>query len=450
VVQHAIREFGVSLDELHNDSTTITFHGAHKASEKEQICRGQLTPAITWGHNKDHRPDLKQLLYILTVTKDGAVPVMFRIESGNTADDQTHQTTWNLLCQLSGERNFLYVADCKLATRENMAYIHQRGGRFLSVLPRTRSEDATFREQMTRQDTVWRALWDKTDENGDVIDRYFVCDPPTTSVEGYRLVWYRSTRKAELDALVRSQHIERALQELKTLGEKLRSPRTRYRQEAKVAQAVADILTERDVAQWLKVQIHLREVETYKQDGRGRPTQKTRFVKHVDQRFDLTCTMNQVQIDQDRLCDGIFPLISNEFNLTELDLLWAYKRQPAIEQRFSQMKSDFSVAPVYLQSNMRIQSLLCLYFFALLVEALLERELRKAMQSSGLKTLPLYPEGRDCRHPTTRRVIDVFENVQRHLLQIPGQSSTVMYTELSVLQRSILKLLGVPAANYGH
>ena len=27
VVGHAVRQFGVSLDELHNDSTTITFHG---------------------------------------------------------------------------------------------------------------------------------------------------------------------------------------------------------------------------------------------------------------------------------------------------------------------------------------------------------------------------------------------------------------------------------------
>jgi hypothetical protein len=31
--------------------------------------------AITWGHNKDHRPDLKQLLFTLTVSSDGAVPV---------------------------------------------------------------------------------------------------------------------------------------------------------------------------------------------------------------------------------------------------------------------------------------------------------------------------------------------------------------------------------------
>ena len=449
VVQHAISEFGVSLDQLHNDSTTITFHGAHKESHKEQTCRGRLVPAITWGHNKDHRPDLKQLLYILTVTEDGAVPVMFRVESGNTADDQTHQATWDLLCQLSGRRDFLYVADCKLATRENMAYIHQRGGRFLSVLPRSRTEDTTFREKMTNQEILWRFLWDKTDEGGDVIDRYSVCDTPETSVEGYRLVWYRSTRKAEFDATTRSHHIERALLALTALGEKLRSPRTRYRQEAKVAQAVEEILTEHDVAAWLKVRITSRESATYKQEGRGRPTQATRFAKHVDHRFDLTCTVDQVQIDRDRRCDGIFPLISNDLDLTKCELLWAYKRQPAIEKRFSQMKSDFWVAPVYLQSNLRIQSLLCVYFFALLVEALLERELRKAMQDSGLRTLPLYPEGRDCRYPTTRRLIDVFENVQRHVLDVPGQNSTAMYTELSKLQRRLLKLLGLPAADYG-
>src|SRR5947209_10075664 len=32
-------------------------------------------------------PDLKQLLYILTVARDGAMPVQFRVQSGNTTDD---------------------------------------------------------------------------------------------------------------------------------------------------------------------------------------------------------------------------------------------------------------------------------------------------------------------------------------------------------------------------
>ncbi len=77
VVVHAVREFSVNLDELHNDSTTITFHGDYERADQERTLRGRVQPAITWGHNKDHRPDLKQLLYILTVARDGAVPVQF-------------------------------------------------------------------------------------------------------------------------------------------------------------------------------------------------------------------------------------------------------------------------------------------------------------------------------------------------------------------------------------
>jgi len=38
---------------------------------------------ITYGFSKDHRPDLKQLLFILTTSHDGGVPVQFRCEAGN-------------------------------------------------------------------------------------------------------------------------------------------------------------------------------------------------------------------------------------------------------------------------------------------------------------------------------------------------------------------------------
>ncbi|MEZ6087692.1 MAG: hypothetical protein R3C05_06640 [Pirellulaceae bacterium] len=78
------------------------------------------TPAITWGHNKDHRPDLKQLLYILTVADDGGVPIYFQTESGNVTDDSTHQRTWKLLNEVVKRPDFVYVADCKLATTSNM------------------------------------------------------------------------------------------------------------------------------------------------------------------------------------------------------------------------------------------------------------------------------------------------------------------------------------------
>jgi transposase len=449
VATHVVKEFGVSLDELHNDSTTVTFCGAYANATADQRALGRPTLAIAFGHNKDHRPDLKQLLFILTVTADGGVPLHFRAASGNVSDDQTHRDTWDLLCQLTGRRDFLYVADCKLASSENMAYLHQRQGRFVTILPRTRSEDAAFREQVAKGQVTWRSLWVKTDEQGAAIDRYSASDPPTTTTEGYRLIWYHSLRKAEQDAVARSGRIERALKQLATLKEKLRSPRTRYRQEAKVAAAVAQILEACGTEEWIATEVQPQTEETFHQDHRGRPGKDTRYVKTVATRFDLSYRIDDARVALDARSDGIFPLVTNVTDFSELDLLHAYKRQPVIEKRFSQLKTDFEVAPVYLKAVHRIQALLCVYFFALLLEALMERQLRQAMQSAEIEALPMYPEGRACRWPTARRVIDLFESVQRHTLQHRRQPVEILVTELNRLQRKILKLIGLSSTNYG-
>jgi hypothetical protein len=91
-------------------------------------------------------PDLKQLLLCLTTSADGGVPVQFRCADGNTNDATTHIETWQALRAVAGKADFLYVADSKLCTRENMDHIDQRGGRLVTVLPRSRLEDAEFRK----------------------------------------------------------------------------------------------------------------------------------------------------------------------------------------------------------------------------------------------------------------------------------------------------------------
>ncbi len=68
------------------------------------------------------------------------------------------------------------------------------------------------------------------------------------------------------------------------------------------------------------------------------------------------------------------------------------------------------------------------------------------MEGAGVESLPLYPEGRACRRPTARRVIDVFEDVHKHELTEGRRPAVVFTTELTRLQRKILKLLGIPRA----
>lgn len=451
VVRQVVQEFDLSLQELHNDSTTISFYGAYEEAAGPGRRRGKPTLGITFGHSKARRPDLKQLLYILTVTEDGGVPVYFTSASGNVNDDTTHQATWDLLCELTGRPDFLYVADCKLATTNNLQHVDRRGGRFVTVLPRSRREDAEFRQRLVEkpQTVSWNVVYDVTDDDGELVDRLKVCREEHTSAEGFRLLWYRSWRKAQRDAVARTRSIERTLEKLATLQERLLSPKTRFRQRAKVEQAVEEILATRGGASWVDVQIEEIEQAVYKQATRGRPNSQTKYVKQVSTRFRLSFAADPARVAKDLAGDGVFPLITNDRQLTAEQLLRAYKRQPLIEKRFSQFKTDFEVAPVYLKEVSRIQALMAVYFFALLVQTLLERELRFAMSAREQDSLPLYPEGRACRAPTTRRVLDVLEPVQRH--QLSGADERVVFvTELTSLQRSIVQLLGLNPNEFGY
>ena len=97
-------------------------------------------------------------------------------------------------------------------------------------------------------------------------------------------------------------------------------------------------------------------------------------MKQTSTRFELEYHIDSVQLATETCCDGVFPLITNDSLLSELELLLAYKGQPSLEKRFSHMKTDFEVAPVYLKEASRIQALLCVYFLALLTDPCWKRD----------------------------------------------------------------------------
>jgi len=456
VVRQVIDKFNLGMDELHNDSTSISVYGQYDRAEEEHIVRGQQTLAITFGHSKDHRPDLKQLLFILTVTNDGGVPVYFTAASGNTSDDTTHRDTWDLLCQLAGRTDFLYVADCKLASSENLKHI-ARKGRFITVLPRSRKEDKQFRKQLLEKpNTVrWEDVYTVTKKvtvhgvKQDVEDNCFrvVADEKLSS-DGYRLLWFHSTKKTVSDVRQRTRDLQRAEQELLNLRDRLSGARTRFKTRQAVHDAVQEILKKLTDEKLLVVKIEEREEATFRQAGKGRPNKDTKYIKNTKIRFEISWSIDDLRMAAAEATDGIFPLITNVKEMTAEEILRAYKRQPIIEKRFSQLKTDFAVAPICLKSVTRIQGLMAVYFLSLIVQTLLEREIRQAMKRANLESLPLYPEERACRCPTARKVIDLFNGIQRHELKHEGETE-IMVTELSSVQKQILELLGIPVKGYG-
>jgi transposase len=438
------QRFGVSFDELHNDSTSISFCGNYHGASGRKI-RGRSAPVITYGHSKAHRPDLKQLLFILTVNADGNVPVAFRCADGNTSDLRTHIETWNALRAVAGRPDFLYVADSKLCSRENMDYIDRAGGRLVTVMPRNRREDQEFRLWIQTHTPEWTCVWDRPNPrySEGPRDLWSVYRAPIPSAEAWSVVWVWSTLLTLRQETRRRRNIAAASEQLQRLRDRLAGSKARLRGAAEIDFQVKTILDQYGVARYLKVHRTVREEHLFKQTRRGRPGPDTAYRKITKRRFDIEWATDEAAIAFDHKSDGMYPLMTNDRSLSSAEVLQAHKGQPIIEKRFEQIKTVHEIAPVFLKDEGRIEALFTLYFLALLVQSLIERELRLAMAREGIEELPLYPEQRLCTSPTTEQVLRLFSLAQRHRLLLEGTTIQVFEANLTDLQRKVLSLLAV-------
>jgi transposase len=443
----AIRRFGIDVSELHNDSTSITLYGAYR--DASAMPRAGVRPPVPErGFSKDHRGDLLQLVEILTVSADGSIPITHRLADGSTEDSTTHICTWDQLVSMLGTASFTYVADSKLATRENMDHIAQGGGRFLTILPKTRKEDTTGRAWIASGAVAWEEIARRPGKRKDSPDEvYLAAEAPSCSAEGYRIVWIRSSDKRGHDATARTDRIERARLAVAALDESLRSKRSRLRTQASIEEAAAAIVKETGTARWVKVTVTDTVDYEHRQERRGRPGKDTRYRRVEHHRFSVSFVTDAEAVAHDAASDGCFPFITNG-TVPPAELLRIYKVQPHLERRHATFKGVIEAAPLTLKSNARIDALgFCLYV-ALLVHALIERELRRAMAAAGITSLPLYHEDRACAAPTAARVFESLEPLCATAVSHAGELLTISPPTLDPLQRQILALLKIPHRAY--
>jgi transposase len=385
------QRFRVKFDQCHNDSTTITFCGQYRTAARRPI-RGRTARAITYGFNKDHRPDLKQLLFILTVEGESGVPMHFRVADGNTSDSRTHIETWEALRTVAGRADFLYVADSKLCSHDNMQHIHRAGGRFVTVMPRSRKEDEQFRKWM-QSHSAWELVWDRPNARyrEGPRDRWYVHKAELPSAELWTIVWVWSTLLTLHQQARRQRNIAAAIEALTELHQRLGRARARLRVAAQIDLRLAMILEQHHAGRYLKVKRTVREEHSYKQARRGRPGPDIAYRRITRRRYDIEWSIDEAAIAYDQKSDGMYPLLTNDRSLSPAQVLEAYKGQPKIEKRFEQLKTVHEIAPVLLKNEARIEAFFTLYFLALMVQALIERELRQAMKRQSIEKLPIYP-----------------------------------------------------------
>jgi hypothetical protein len=160
--------------------------------------------------------------------------------------------------------------------------------------------------------------------------------------------------------------------------------------------------------------------------------------------FHLSWGLDAEALARRQALEGVYVLKTNLPRRTHpvAEVLRAYEGQAQVERRFHHRKGPRAVAPIFLKNPDRIAGLLCVLVWALMVLALMERQVRRELGDEPLHGL--YPEGRPSPSPTGPALIQGLSGL---CIVIVHQGDVVVrrLAEPDPVQRRIIQLLGIDA-----
>ncbi|MEA2059607.1 MAG: IS1634 family transposase [Thermodesulfobacteriota bacterium] len=289
-------------NEIHNDSTTITFKGIYDSPDPEAV-------KLKHGHNKDFRPDCKQIVFGLNITSDGHVPLSYKLFDGNTSDDVTHIPNWNALRTLLEKENFIYVADCKQCSQKNLNHISKNGGQFITIIPKDRTHVKQFKKHLEQNDVQWKKAFETENPRKKGKLNIYKTYELKPDKKGFRTIFVYSSSKQQDDKAKRQKRVEKALSELEVLSPKLNAYHLKTKKQIQTAvnniskkvQGLIDveIITER------------RQVKVPSVPGRRMTLNRDTYKNKWDFKYKIQWALNDQAIAEAEQTDGIFPLITN-------------------------------------------------------------------------------------------------------------------------------------------
>lgn len=436
LVVTVVKEFDLHMDRIHNDSTTVKAFGKIAGRTRSGL-------ELKRGKSKDHRPDLKQLVFSLSISSDGSVPIHQKSYPGNRSDDKTHIETWNIIREITSDPGFLYVADSKLCTDEQLNYIVTHGGRAVTIIPETWDEATSFKETLRKSKKAKKEIWRRRKPGSNDEMEYFSLfkGKCVTAKRGYKIHWIYSSEKRKRDRLSRENRLKKAERELAELNARINKRNLKTKED--IYEAGMKVLEEHGVEKFFHLEIGKTTEEYRVQVGRGRPGRETKYKRRINTILTLSWTRNVKVLKEEANTDGAFPLLCTDEPLTAKEVLQAYKYQPRLEKRFNQFKNIHKAAPLLFKKIERVEANMFAFFIALMIQALIEREVRQRMKELKIDSLKLYPEERYSCHPTTSKVLYNFGEISTYEITRGSKVIEEFKDELNKTQKTILRLLNI-------
>ena len=455
VALKALEVYTIPAPWWHQDTTTIALYGAY---EDEPQTLGAPRPA--YGHSKDGRDDLKQVLLSLGVSGDGGIPLRLGVRDGNRSDSVEIPVAIAecLALGLEGVRGI--VANSKAYSRRTLGVCLEHKVDLITLVPRTcavrQALEAWGRQQSalplllekagrTQAEPPWR--W-----HGQSVLRQVEVEYSDGRVaqEELRFVVVHSSQLAQQQTQTYARAQEK---EAGTVAEHVQRVQARwFACEADAAAALAEYAHRRPGRRgrrpqtWRYHAVHYRVVadtRPTRRAQRGRPA-KTDPVP-LEAGYRLVVEVEALDhAEEDNGWTVLATTVSTEV-CTDAEILQAYQEQhTTVEPGFRWIKNPAAISPVWLEKPERIAALAMLTVLGLLVYSIIQRQVRLYLrtherQLPGNKGLTAIP--------TAAVVLALFAPVALVHLWIDEQEVT-QFSGVQPYHRLVCDALGLDASWY--
>jgi transposase len=403
LVSRAIQVYGLDLNVLHWDITSIYFEGVYTDSDLAR-----------YGYSRDHRSDTKQVNLEVDVTHDGYVPVLYHILSGNTADITRPEPHMQALLRFFARPDLadqrlrpLLVSDGKMVTAEAVLACHQYGLLYLGPVPSGTAIEALLRsvaaEELAAHPLDYRPKRVKANDPT-FVPYQGVWRPFSFLFEGegvtdrVLVVW--SDGKQRLDEQKRKTYLKRLLNKLENVQQKLNT--RRYKKRSYVERRLHTIQQGNPAKGLVDIDLHGQ-----------------------DEALTLVFQVNRSKLAEAQALDGRYALATNAPHLNAHQTLRLFKGQDGVEKRFRTVKGPLLVRPLFVRNDQRIEGLVFITLLALLTRAILERLCRQ----HGLQI-------------TAQRLFRAFTALQAVDLVWRDGSIQRRASEMTTFQEQVIETLG--------
>jgi transposase len=407
---------------LHLDTTSLKLTGEYNVQGK--YLEGDVVPPLPkYGHSKDHRPDLKQIMMSLSVTGPANLPVWFEGLDGNSQDKSNFHDT---LARINTFREALDDAADLVVVADSALYVKNKLNdaiyKWITRVP----ESIKVAKSLVCSDAAdfsWQAL-----------------------SEGYQGVWLGQIDRGMRQnwALVYSDQAN--IRETKTFDKRVEKVTIELKKEAakigrKEFSSIDDAQKEAcHFAKQLKYHNQTEKIEAVtKFSTRGRPKINDKpVISHY--RLTLTLVENAEKQVPYRNKLGRFILATNELDSSAMNaeaILTIYKEQQGVERGFRFIKDpQFHLNSVFLEKPERINALMMIMTLSLLVYNAGEYQIRETLKKQNATILNQV--GKPTAKPTMRWIIQRLDSIQ--YVEIKGQGSVV--SSISEEKEKIIRLFG--------